>query len=77
MSMRGLAIAFMAFFILPLVFVLGALYGNNGDSVPRECVQVSHSVSEKLGVGDDAGWVYDSRTVYTGDCGLAMLRGGE
>ena len=77
MSVQGLVLAFMGFFLLPLVFAVGAMYGNNESSVPRECVQVSHSVNERLGEGDDAGWVYDSRTTYTGDCGLATLRGGD
>ena len=68
----------MIAFVYAAGVAIGALaFVGGGNSTPRECVQVSHSINERLGTGDDAGWVYDSRTTYTGDCGLAMLRGGD
>ena len=64
--MRGV----FGIFLITLVLAVGMLwgyviFGDEAPKAPRECIQQSHSVSEKL---PDEGWVYDSRTTYTGQC---------
>ena len=63
---QGLAVATIIVGSL-LGFVLGVAY-IVGDEEARECLVTSHSISEQAVEGS---WVYDSRTLYEGDCVIA------
>ena len=65
--MRVVLAVWMAVLFIFLVGILWGviLFGDSSPKAPRECIQQSHSVSQRL---TDEGWIHDSRTTYTGQC---------